>query len=85
MNHVKYLLLSSADGPFFLFVDSTVNPSIEYVPDNQLTNLTDKFALRTTESMKKVYDEAQLLNVTEHEQLLKEYGLHNVKVTTLFL
>ena len=33
-----------------------------------------------TESMKKVYDKAQLLNVTEHELLLKEYGLHNVDV-----
>jgi hypothetical protein len=32
--------------------------------------------------MKKVYDEAQLLNATEREQLLKEYGLRNVEVTT---
>jgi Plavaka transposase len=52
------------------------------VPGDQLTNLTDKFTLRTTESMKNVYDEAQLLNATEREKLLKEYGLRNVKVTT---
>jgi hypothetical protein len=52
------------------------------VPNDQLTNLTDKFALRTTELMKKVYDEAQLLNLTEREQLLKEHGLRNVEVTT---
>lgn len=32
--------------------------------------------------MKKVYDEAQILNATEREQLLKEYGLRNVEVTT---
>jgi uncharacterized protein YqgQ len=32
--------------------------------------------------MKKVYDEAQLLNATEREQLLKKYGLRNVEVTT---
>ena len=33
--------------------------------------------------MKKIYDEAQLLdNATEREQLLKEYGLRNVEVTT---
>ncbi|KAF8812136.1 hypothetical protein BYT27DRAFT_7221243 [Phlegmacium glaucopus] len=49
------------------------------VPGNELTNLTDKFALRTTETMKKVHDEAQLLNATEREQLLKDHGLRNVK------
>lgn len=50
------------------------------IPGDQLTDLSTNYTLRTTESMKKIYDDAQNLNATQRENLLKAHGLRDVSV-----
>ena len=51
------------------------------VPSEQLANLSDAFPLRTTESMKDRYEQAQEHNVAEGDVILKTIGLRNVEAS----
>lgn len=50
------------------------------VPGDCLINVDKIWALRTEATMENVYNEAQGGNLTEAENLLKQYGLRNVEV-----
>jgi hypothetical protein len=51
------------------------------VPSGQLSNLSVSFPLRTTESMKDRYEQAQEHNVAEGDVILKMIGLRDVEVS----
>ncbi|KAK0457561.1 uncharacterized protein EV420DRAFT_1621072 [Desarmillaria tabescens] len=48
------------------------------IPLTNLSDLSITYPLRTTESMKEIYDRACLLNADQAEELLKLHGLHKV-------
>ena len=51
------------------------------IPAKDLSDLSKIYPLRTTETMKEVYETAQKAGtMAEKEVILKEYGLHNVEV-----
>ncbi|KAJ3509094.1 hypothetical protein NLJ89_g5404 [Agrocybe chaxingu] len=50
------------------------------VPDGQLTDLSIDFPLRTVEEMQNIFNDAQELNKGMAEELMKSYGLRNIKV-----
>ncbi|KAF8896734.1 hypothetical protein CPB84DRAFT_1681981 [Gymnopilus junonius] len=49
------------------------------VPPDELADLSKTFNLRTKENMMKIYKQAQELNATDKEELLKIYGLRDVE------
>ncbi|KAF8956124.1 hypothetical protein BDZ97DRAFT_1907300 [Flammula alnicola] len=51
------------------------------VPKEEIPNLSKTFPLRTTETMREVWIRAQDMNSTDREELLKSYGLRDVKNT----
>lgn len=52
------------------------------IPGDCLSDLSETYPLRTTETMRAIYEEAQeARTVVEKQELLKEYGLRNVKVS----
>lgn len=56
------------------------------VPKEALHKITESFTLRTTESMRKVYENAKYApNPTQREALLIEHGLHFTEVSSTFL
>jgi len=50
------------------------------VPKSEITNLSITYPLRTTQTMRAIYDNAQTLNATEREALLQSHGLQDVQV-----
>lgn len=50
------------------------------VPKSEITNLSITYPLRTTQTMRAIYDDAQTLNATEREALLQSHGLRDVQV-----
>ncbi|KAF8968588.1 hypothetical protein BDZ97DRAFT_1902889 [Flammula alnicola] len=49
------------------------------VPKAEIPNLSKEFDMRTTQTMQEVWDRAQDMNSTDREELLKGYGLRDVK------
>ncbi|KAF8887634.1 hypothetical protein CPB84DRAFT_1749688 [Gymnopilus junonius] len=49
------------------------------VPPDELADLSKTFNLQTKENMMKIYKQAQELNATDKEELLKIYGLRDVE------
>lgn len=52
------------------------------VPHDELADVTKSFPLRSTESMKEIYQVAQGLNAADREVYLKDVGLRNIEVNT---
>jgi hypothetical protein len=50
------------------------------VPGDQLTNLSETFEQHTKENMRKIYEDAKVLNATDKKELLKTFGLQEVEV-----
>lgn len=50
------------------------------VPGDELSDFSKTYELRTKEKMMEIYQEAQKLNATLKEVLLKKYGLRDVEV-----
>jgi hypothetical protein len=50
------------------------------VPREELSNLFQRFPVRTTSCMREIWEEGQRLNLGEREAHLKQYGLRDVKV-----
>ena len=56
------------------------------VPAADLSNLSKDFPLRTTETMRDVYNAAQSARTAEEkENILKEYGLRDVEVDIILI
>jgi len=52
------------------------------IPGDCLSDLSETYPLRTTETMRAVYEEGQQARtVAEKQEILKEYGLRDVKVS----
>ncbi|KAF8802160.1 hypothetical protein BYT27DRAFT_7261276 [Phlegmacium glaucopus] len=49
------------------------------IPGDELTNISDEFPLWMSDEMQRIYEEAQELNATEAEDLLKGFGLRDVE------
>jgi len=55
------------------------------VPRASQSDIRQPFTLRTTASMRQVFDDAQALNSTARDNFLREYGLRDVEVLLFFL
>jgi hypothetical protein len=56
------------------------------VPRDQLHDLLESSTMRTTECMRRVFEEAQTKGTkAEKEKLLRDFGIHDVKVRTHLL
>ncbi|KDR67396.1 hypothetical protein GALMADRAFT_232065 [Galerina marginata CBS 339.88] len=51
------------------------------VPKEALSNLSETFELRTTINMQRIWEEAQAMNATQRDALLRQYGLRDVENT----
>lgn len=55
------------------------------IPQDKLSDFTQKYDLRTAESTQKSFEEAKSLGVTAKQEFLKQYGLRNVAVCVFVL
>lgn len=55
------------------------------VPKEEIPNLAVEYTLHTTERMQAVWNQASELNMTDSEDLLRSYGLWDVKVILISL
>jgi len=50
-------------------------------PGDQLCNISTQFEFRTSQAMREIFEETEGMNAKDTDDLLKKYGLHNVKVS----
>jgi hypothetical protein len=54
------------------------------IPQDKLSDFTEKYDLRTQESTQNIFQEARDLGATAKDEFLKKYGLRDVQVDAFY-